>query len=72
MRRTEPPTMNGGADGRPAGMRDELAELEKRRILEALDACAGNQTRAARSLGISRRTLLNRLDQYQIARPRKN
>jgi two-component system response regulator AtoC len=45
--------------------------LERRRILEALDACNGNQSRAAEKLGISRRTLLNRLDEFAIDRPRK-
>ncbi|MCX4246788.1 sigma 54-interacting transcriptional regulator [Paraliomyxa miuraensis] len=44
---------------------------ERRRILDALEHCAGNQTRAAKLLGISRNTLLARLDQYGIARPRK-
>jgi two-component system, NtrC family, response regulator AtoC len=44
---------------------------EKKRILEALELCAGNQTRAARMLGISRGTLVSRLDVYGIARPRK-
>jgi DNA-binding NtrC family response regulator len=44
---------------------------EKQRILDALNRCAGNQTAAAKLLGMGRRTLINRLDQYGIARPRK-
>jgi two-component system response regulator AtoC len=40
------------------------------RIVEALEACGGNQTRAAQKLGISRGTLLSRLKQYGITRPR--
>ncbi len=43
---------------------------ERRQILEALERCAGNQTRAAKQLGMSRRTLVNRLKEYEIRRPR--
>jgi len=44
---------------------------ERRRIADALARCVGNQTRAARLLGISRRTLVNRLDELGFERPRK-
>jgi DNA-binding NtrC family response regulator len=44
---------------------------ERQRIADALETCAGNQTRAAEMLGISRRTLLNRLAEYGMPRPRK-
>jgi two-component system, NtrC family, response regulator AtoC len=46
-------------------------DVEQQRILNALRAFGGNQTRAAQSLGISRRTLINRLDEFQLPRPRK-
>jgi DNA-binding NtrC family response regulator len=48
----------------------DVESLERQRIVEALEACAGNQTRAAQKLGISRGTLLTRLKQYGITRPR--
>jgi two-component system response regulator AtoC len=41
------------------------------RIEAALQSTAGNQTEAARLLGISRRTLIHRLEELGIARPRK-
>ena len=40
-------------------------------LLEALNSCSGNQTRAAQLLGISRRTMVNRLNQFNVPRPRK-
>jgi transcriptional regulator with PAS, ATPase and Fis domain len=51
-----------GSRPRPSG--------ERERILEALEQCAGNQTRAAKQLGISLRTLVNWLAKYDIPRPR--
>lgn len=50
---------------------DEMEALERQRILDALAKCGGNQTQAAEMLGISRRTLLRRLDDYAVPRPRK-
>lgn len=49
----------------------QLDDLKKQRILDALAACGGNQSRTASLLGIPRRTLINRLEEYGAARPRK-
>jgi len=53
-------------------LKAELGAMERQRIVEALEECNGNQTQAAKRLGISRRTLLYRLDLYEIPRPRKS
>jgi two-component system, NtrC family, response regulator AtoC len=45
---------------------------ERQRVLDVLAACGGNQTRAAKMLGIARRTLTSRLDKLGIPRPRKD
>src|SRR5262249_43371073 len=50
---------------------DPLAAEERRRIIEALEQCAGNQTHAARMLGMAGNTLLGRLEAYKLPRPRK-
>jgi DNA-binding NtrC family response regulator len=49
----------------------EIAALERDRILEMLERCGGNQSEAARRLGMSRSKLIARLDRYGAPRPRK-
>jgi len=44
-----------------------LDEVEKRHILAALRNTDGNRTRAANMLGISIRTLRNKLQEYRAA-----
>jgi DNA-binding NtrC family response regulator len=55
----------------PGAAASEAGSALRERIEAALQATAGNQTEAARRLGISRRTLIHRLDELGIARPRK-
>jgi DNA-binding NtrC family response regulator len=55
-----------------APLSNEMKRFEKERIAEALEKCHGNQTKAAKMLGISRKVLLARLDEFELERPRKN
>ncbi len=55
----------------PQGLRDEIQDVERERILSVLESCGGNQRRTAKVLGISRTTLLAKLDRYGVPRPRK-
>jgi two-component system response regulator AtoC len=48
---------------------EELAE--RQRMIDALEANVGNQTRAAADLGMPRRTFVAKLDRYGIPRPQK-
>ncbi len=52
-------------------LRSAIEEVELARIVAALEECAGNQTRAAKALGISRRALVRKLETYGLPRPRK-
>jgi transcriptional regulator with GAF, ATPase, and Fis domain len=61
-----PPLRSGGSE-----LREELRELERERIVQAMSQAGGNQTLAARLLGISRRALITRLENFKLPRPRK-
>jgi DNA-binding NtrC family response regulator len=47
-------------------MRERLRESERRDVLEALAAEGGNQTRAAKRLGMSRRALVYKIAKYGL------
>jgi two-component system response regulator AtoC len=65
------PSSGDAGEWAHGGLSDELQATERKRILEALERCAGNQTRAAEMLGITRRVLIHRLESYGVPRPRK-
>jgi DNA-binding NtrC family response regulator len=67
---SHPPTANTVAFG--SATPPTIEEMERERILSVLAQCGGNQTQAAEILGMSRRTLLRRLDEYAVPRPRKS
>jgi len=54
-----------GDDGKP-GTELNLESLSKQAIMKALETCRGNRTEAARQLGISRRTLHRRLNEFGL------
>ena len=47
-------------------LRAVLAEVERRTIRRALDACGCNRTRTAEALGISRRLLFDKIREYDL------
>jgi DNA-binding NtrC family response regulator len=62
---------DSGQLGAMQNLRGELKTIEKKRILDALAKTAGNQSQAAKMLGMSRYTLIARIEEYGLARPRK-
>jgi len=48
------------------GLEAKLASVEYELLIEALKACNGNMTEAARELGMTRRVLGLRMDKYKI------
>ncbi|HEX3694336.1 MAG TPA: sigma 54-interacting transcriptional regulator [Polyangia bacterium] len=66
---TKPASASAANTPSPA-LLDEHDHEERARIVDALARCQGNQTRAARLLGMPRRTFCARLKSYDIPRPR--
>ncbi len=70
-----PPPAEPGEPAAPATtprsfrpIEEELRELEKARILAALEECGGNQTRAAELIQMPRRTLIDKMKLYGMKR----
>ena len=62
--RSAGPQVVTGEVGIKAGL--SVREMEKQLILKTLEETEGNKSKAARLLGISRRTLLNKIQEYRI------
>jgi len=64
-----PPELTAGSDGDAAVSEAALTldEVERRHIVRALAHNEGNRTRTARTLGISRATLYEKLNKYGLA-----
>jgi|GEM_PF-501563 len=61
----------GASHANASDLRAQRESWERQQILGALEKTMGNQKEAAKLLGISRRTLINKIEAYGIARPRK-
>jgi two-component system response regulator AtoC len=49
----------------------QLVQIERAAVIAALDACGGNQTQAARRLGMSRRSLIYKMERFGLKSPPK-
>ncbi|TMQ28615.1 MAG: FHA domain-containing protein [Deltaproteobacteria bacterium] len=63
MTQAAPPALTLG------GMRDQIADMERATIAAVLESCGGSQTEAAKQLGISRRTLIYRMEKHGLKPP---
>ncbi len=65
------PTPGFGVQALTNDLRSQRESWERAQVVSALEKTSGNQKEAAKLLGISRRTLINKIEAYGIARPRK-
>lgn len=63
-----PQHVEAGSSSNPRRNVTSLEQVEREKILEALEETRGNMTRAAKILRISRMTILHKMDKYQIPR----
>ncbi len=61
---TENTSISGDETNTGAGVGQTVANMERKLIINTIDHCLGNRTNAANILGISIRTLRNKLKQY--------
>jgi DNA-binding NtrC family response regulator len=61
LRRPGPPPGSGGENGAPS-----LETIEREAIRRALTRSRGNRTRAATELGVSRKTIINKIKIYGL------
>lgn len=54
------------------GIRQRVQDLERKAIAEALEACGGNKTKAARRLGLSRYGLTKKIKRYGLDTSQKS
>ena len=59
-----PVPSGSGSEGVPRGL--PLREIERRAIIQALEDCDGNRTRAAKLLDIDRSTLRRKIAEYEL------
>jgi two-component system response regulator AtoC len=65
-----PPSAAAAAPPPPAGAPRAMKQIERDAMVDALDRCHGNQTRAAELLGMPRRTFCKRMREFELPRPR--
>ena len=65
-RRTTYDARVGTHDARVGTLSDAVSAAERQAITEALERCKGNRRQAAKSLGVSLRTLFYKIDRYGI------
>jgi DNA-binding NtrC family response regulator len=68
---SEPAPDGSGSSPSGRGLRQDVDEFERAKVLEALERAGGNQSLAAEFLGVSRRTLVARLTAYGLTKPRR-